>query len=131
MRMLGDHPTLYLVVRNEWPTKKPDFPGFSELFSVSRYSYPRPFRRPKNKRYRLRLLFLLDLQSSPTVLPSVLAHHVDPNSSPPKYISIHLGGDAGSCTQVHSAFTWKELQQFLYYIFNPVLGQPGPSYHQF
>ena len=34
---------------------------------------------------RLHLIELLDLQSSPTVLPSALAHHVDPNSSPPKH----------------------------------------------
>jgi len=33
---------------------------------------------------RLHLIKLLDLQSSPTVLPPSLAHHVDPNSSPPK-----------------------------------------------
>ena len=35
-------------------------------------------------------LSLLDLQSSPTVLPSALAHHVDPNSSPSKVILPHL-----------------------------------------
>jgi len=34
---------------------------------------------------RLHLIKLLDLQSSPTVLPSALAHHVDPNSSPPEH----------------------------------------------
>ncbi len=28
---------------------------------------------------------------------------------------IHSGGDAGLCPRVHSAFTWKELQQYSYY----------------
>jgi hypothetical protein len=33
---------------------------------------------------RLRLRFLLDLQSSPTVLPLSLSHHVETRSSPSK-----------------------------------------------
>ena len=86
MRMLGDHPTLYLVVLTNAQQKSLEKPGFSELFSVSRYSYPRPFRRPKNKRYRLRLLFLLDLQSSPTVLPLSLSHHVETGRPHQKHI---------------------------------------------
>jgi hypothetical protein len=34
---------------------------------------------------RLHLIKVLDLQSSPTVLPSALAHHVETLSSPPKH----------------------------------------------
>ena len=34
---------------------------------------------------RLHLIMVLDLQSSPTVLPSALAHHVETLSSPPKH----------------------------------------------
>ena len=39
---------------------------------------------------RLHLIKLLDLQSSPTVLPSALAHHVDPNSSPTKLTLLYV-----------------------------------------
>ena len=38
--MLGDHPTIYLVVYTETSTKKPGFPGFLELFWVTRHSCP-------------------------------------------------------------------------------------------
>ena len=34
---------------------------------------------------RLHLIDLLGLGPSPCLLPSALAHHVDPNSSPPKH----------------------------------------------
>ena len=47
-------------------------------------------------------LSLLDLQSSPTVLPSALAHHVDPNSSPPEhtdqYTRVEMSGVAPEST---------------------------------
>ena len=79
---------------------------------------------------RLHLIKLLDLQSSPTVLPSALAHHVEsitppseeelgPITAGPFLVvrSMHpakssFGGSGRICTAVHSAFTWKELQQF-------------------
>ena len=113
-------------------TKKPDFSGFLELFSVSRYSYPRPFRRPKNKRYRLRLLFLLDLQSSPTVLPSVLAHHVDPNSSPPEhtdqYTRVEMSGVAPESTAPSLGRNYNN--SYIIYL-TWFLVNRGPSYHQF
>jgi len=43
------------------------------------------FTRPMRTVSRLLLLFLLDLRSSPTVLPSLLSSPIDPVSSPPKY----------------------------------------------
>ena len=71
----------------------------------------------------LHLHSLLDLQSSPTVLPFSLSHHVETMSSPTKHtratpllpitrFGICFGGDVGDRTRVHSAFTTKELQQF-------------------
>ena len=62
----------------------------------------------------LHLLNLLDLQSSPTVLPSLLSHPVETMARPTKHTNpIHLGGRGGSRTRVQNAFTLKGLQQFL------------------
>jgi hypothetical protein len=84
---------------------------------------------------RLRLLYLLDLRSSPTVLPSLLSHAVETKSSPSevsccsqvgnsnpqslvKLLHITLnntsGGDGGDRTLVQHAFALKELQQYNY-----------------
>ncbi len=82
------------------------------------------FKLPARTYYRLRLWFLLDLQSSPTVLPSLLSHAVETRSSPSEthyslygrcrgtasqYVS---GGDGGNRTLVQHAFALKGLQQF-------------------
>jgi hypothetical protein len=48
------------------------------LFPVARYNYPGwPIRLPLETVSRLHLLYLLDLQSSPTVLPSLLSNPVE------------------------------------------------------
>ena len=36
------------------------------------------------------------------------------------YLAIHLGGDAGNRTRVHSAFIWKDVQQFLKLYYNNI-----------
>ena len=61
----------------------------------------------------LHLRDLLDLRSSPTVLPLSLSHHVESKYRPTEiYYLIHFGGPARGRTGVHSAFTTKGLQQF-------------------
>ena len=86
---------------------------------------------------RLHLIDLLGLGPSPCLLPSALAHHVEtgrahhkkttwssnktPTTGPLLLWSIFgilpcqspYGGPGENRTPVHSAFTWKELQQFL------------------
>ena len=83
---------------------------------------------------RLLLLYLLDLRSSPTVLPSLLSHPVETMAGPSKAVCVFLciatlpvgyvsssgnefqtacGGPGGSRTRVQNAFTLKGLQQFL------------------
>jgi hypothetical protein len=72
---------------------------------------------------RLHLKYLLDLRSSPTVLPLSLSHHVETGRAQRNilcYMSplracgrIYFGGPGENRTPVHSAFTTKELQQFL------------------
>jgi hypothetical protein len=76
---------------------------------------------------RLLLLYLLDLRSSPTVLPSLLSHPVETMQAHQKYTLSRLqpatvrkfafvytsGGPGGIRTPVQNAFTLKELQQFL------------------
>jgi len=94
---------------NQWAVKK-NPPKRVLLFSVTRYNYPiaviklrkirlslceqRTWRSCQKQLLRLYLLLhlrvLLDLQSSPTVLPLSLSHHVDPNSSPSKVILPHF-----------------------------------------
>ena len=62
---------------------------------------------------RLHLRVLLDLRSSPTVLPSLLSHPVETMTGPSKHTKlICLGGPGGSRTRVQNAFTLKGLQQF-------------------
>jgi hypothetical protein len=67
----------------------------------------------------LHLQSLLDLQSSPTVLPSFLSHHVETNTGPTKHtratpllpktwFGVCLGGPAGGRTRVRNAFNPKE-----------------------
>jgi len=92
----------------------------------------------------LHLRDLLDLQSSPTVLPSLLAHHVETGRAHHKktnartiaithsttifilrlfsYIIFSYGGPGENRTPVHSAFNLKELQQFFTdYLYNNLL----------
>ena len=96
-----------LVTRNTWKSSS------------------RVFRPLERKRHRLHLHSLLDLQSSPTVLPSPLSHAVETRSPPPKHtinyevsrqiagpIIMYFGGGGGNRTHVQHAFTRKELQQF-------------------
>jgi len=73
---------------------------------------------------RLHLLYLLDLRSSPTVLPSLLSHPVETGRAHykvhsafallPEYSdrSILYGGPGENRTPVQDAFTLKGLQQF-------------------
>ena len=64
----------------------------------------------------LHLLILLDLQSSPTELPSLLSHPVETIARPTKHTNlIRLGGRGGSRTRVQNAFTLKGLQLFFLY----------------
>jgi len=64
----------------------------------------------------LHLLDLLDLQSSPTVLPSSISIPVETMARPTKHTkSICLGGRGGSRTRVQKSFYPKELQQYRYY----------------
>jgi len=75
---------------------------------------------------RLHLIGLLGLGPSPCLLPSALAHHVESKYTPTQtYSTIRLGGDAGSRTRVHSAFTWKGLQQYNNYTARIFIGQPS------
>jgi len=74
---------------------------------------------------RLHLLVLLDLRSSPTVLPSLLSHPVETGRAHQKYIATYVfasdnsdrqytfGGPGGNRTPVQDAFALKELQQLL------------------
>ena len=88
---------------------------------------------------RLHLIKLLGLGPLLCLLPSALAHHVESMYTPIKNalqgcplsrgVQCPFGGGAGSRTRVHSAFTWKELQQYRYYTIHLFIGQPGPSYH--
>jgi lauroyl/myristoyl acyltransferase len=74
---------------------------------------------------RLHLLYLLDLQSSPTVLPSLLSIPVETMASPSKIhqrsfykilpVRCIFGGDGGSRTHVQKSFALKELQQYTNY----------------
>ena len=84
----------------------------------------------------LHLLDLLDLQSSPTVLPSLLSRHVEANTGPSgenlcrftgasitgcaalQSVKFSLGGPAGGRTRVRNAFALKGLQQSLYLYYN-------------
>ena len=87
---------------------------------------------------RLLLLYLLDLRSSPTVLPSLLSHPVETFSGPSEkhlcfvnpllgvqlnllkqlghnavyFIKYSFGGPGRYCPAVQNAFTLKGLQQF-------------------
>jgi len=75
---------------------------------------------------RLHLLDLLDLRSSPTVLPSPISHPVETGRAHQKHTIptralrgfFHLGqlcaygGPGGNRTPVRAAFFLKELQQF-------------------
>ena len=62
---------------------------------------------------------------------------VDRRNQNTKYIEpmpfhkIPFGGDAGNRTRVHSAFTWKELQQYRYYTTHLFMCQSEPTHHQF
>jgi len=77
--MLGDHPTSYLVVYASGQQKSLEKPGFSELFWVTRHSCPgdHAAKAKVSSLAAFAVIDLLDLQSSPTVLPSALAHHVE------------------------------------------------------
>jgi len=67
---------------------------------------------------RLRLRFLLDLRSSPTVLSTLLLFALSkPFSSPPKYTSIHLGGDGEIRTRVQDLFLFASYSNNSQYIF--------------
>ena len=106
---------------------------------------------------RLRLLVLLDLESSPTPLPSLLSTPVETMASPSKaHICRHyfttivctialfqvrsdvcaFGGDGGSRTHVQKSFALKGLQRYIiYYIFvcSPyvIYGILQSNYHVF
>ena len=79
---------------------------------------------------RLHLIGLLDLQSSPTVLPSALARHVDPNSSPPKhtrqYTWVEMLGVAPRSTAPSLGRNYNNL--LIIYLIR-FLVNCGPSYH--
>jgi len=76
---------------------------------------------------RLHLIKLLDLQSSPTVLPLSLSHHVETGRAHRNILEsdrcrlitsmypICFGGPGENRTPVHNAFATKELQQYRYY----------------
>jgi len=69
--------TIYRVCITQ---KKKAPEGAFLLFSVTRYNYlveVTPLGELLQKMRRLHLWFLLDLQSSPTVLPLSLSHHVE------------------------------------------------------
>jgi len=65
---------------------------------------------------RLRLLFLLDLESSPTLLSThLLVALSKPFSSPPKYTLIHLGGDGEIRTRVQNTFLFASYSNNLHF----------------
>ena len=85
---------------------------------------------------RLHLLVLLDLRSSPTVLPSLLSTPVETSASPlgrklstvqggaisgyaraADSLNFLSGGDGGSRTRVQKSFALKGLQQYLNFTF--------------
>jgi hypothetical protein len=88
---------------------------------------------------RLHLIELLGLGPSPCLLPSALAHHVETGRAQRNilcYMSplracgrIYFGGPGENRTPVHSAFTWKELQQYRYYTTHLFMCQLEPTHH--
>jgi len=88
--MLGEHPTLYLVVFTSGQQKSLISQAFLNYFLFRGIVTQGCLGSQRINAIVSSYLSLLDLQSSPTVLPSALAHHVDPNSSPSKVILPHF-----------------------------------------
>ena len=79
---------------------------------------------------RLHLIMVLDLQSSPTVLPSALAHHVETLSSPPKhtrqYTWVEMPGIEPGSTAPSLGRNYNN--SLIIYLIR-LLVNLGPSYH--
>ena len=97
--MLGDHPTLYLVVFTEGQQKSLDFPGFLELFWATRHSCPGDHaakaKTSSLAAFAVTILLLRPGIPSPKefhipLLPSALAHHVETMSHPTKHTLLHV-----------------------------------------
>jgi len=88
--MLDDRPTSYLVIFTVWSQKSLISQAFPNYFLFRGIVTQGCLGSQRINAIVSSYLSLLDLQSSPTVLPLSLSHHVDPNSSPSKVILPHF-----------------------------------------
>ncbi len=88
--MPDDRPTSYLVIFTRWSQKSLISQAFPNYFLFRGIVTQGCLGSQRINAIVSSYLSLLDLQSSPTVLPLSLSHHVDPNSSPSKVILPHF-----------------------------------------